>query len=308
MRRLLARLGREEKGSAATMVAVSMTAIVGLAALGTDVGRLYVERQRLSAVADAAALSGAQHLPVTRDSALSAVYTYLEKNGIDRLAAEVSISDDNREVSVNINNNVAMTFARVIGPDSVPVAGGAVARTSNLSGSAGVVPLGVVRDDWVLGEQVTLKNSPGNGGLLSPGNFGALALGGNGASRYENNIRYGYADMIRVGDWLTTEPGDMSGPTERAIEHRIDQDPHVTFENVRKNSPRVVIVPMLDRFTTNGRGEVQVIGFAAFFLESVDGHGNNRGAVTGRFLRYIVEGESNGSGGDFGLLTIKLIH
>jgi hypothetical protein len=294
-----------QRGSVTVVVAIALTALVGLVALGTDVGRLYLAKQRAAAAADAAALSGAQLLPFDQHKALLTVEEYLRKNGVREQAVTVDLDPALRTLTVTVEDTVDYTFARVLGQTQGRVAGGAVARVQPVSGYNAVVPFGVVRDDWQLGDPVELKATSGTG-QLAPGNFGALALGARGAASYETNLRGGYIGWIRAGEWIAVETGNMAEPTRRAVQGRIAEDPYATYDTVRKGSPRIIVIPMLDSFEVNGRGEVQVVGFAAFFLESVGQHGNMTGNVHGRFLRYILVGESNGSGADFGAYTIKL--
>lgn len=299
------RLCAEERGAVTILVAIAALAIVGLAALGTDVGRLYLARQRVASAADAAALSGAQLLP-DRPAAVQTVQRYLHRNGIDPSSYTVELNDIERTMTVTVQERIDYTFARALGQEGTDVTAKAVARIANLTGYNSVGPLGVVRQDFQLGQQVLLKAAPGTGGTLSPGNYGALALGARGTSSYENNLRYGYSDWLRVGDYVATETGNMAGPTERALQFRIDQDPYSTFGTVSKGSPRILVLPILDSFTVNGRGEVLVVGFAAFYVEQVGGSGNDQGSVRGRFLRYVVTGESDGTGEDFATYTVKL--
>lgn len=306
MQRLIRRMRSEESGQLLVLVGLSMTFLFGLVALSADVGRLYLERQRLTSVADVASLAAVQALP-DREAAETVARDYLDKNGVDPDAAAITVNEAGTEVSVTLRNEIDMTFAVLLGFDRSGTWGSATARRAAVSGTTGAVPLGVPRDDWVLGETVVLKRSA-SGGYASPGNFQALALGGHGANQYEENLQNGYTGWIRIGDEITTEPGNMSGPTVRAIENRIYQDPHATWQTVQSGSPRLLTVPVLRDFDVNGRGEVEVVGFAIFFLEGVNDQGNQMGEVTGRFLRMIGQGEADEAASDFGLVTTKLIH
>jgi Flp pilus assembly protein TadG len=296
----------EQGGSILVVVAIALTAIFGLTALGTDVGRLYVERQHLSAVADTAALAGAQKLPGDPAGAAASAVDYIEKNGYPASSATIALSESNQRISVNLSSAVAMTFARVIGHSVEPVDGGATAKVSKLSGYLGAVPLGVPRASWQFGEQVTLKLDA-DSGTISPGNYGALALGKSGASMYEANLSNGYNSWIRADDWLDAETGNMATPTVRAVNYRIGLDPYVTYSTATRQSPRLVVIPILEDFTINGRGQVHVVGFGMFFLEKAEDQGNDKGEIVGRFVRMMTEGESADTAPDFGLYTVKLV-
>lgn len=296
----------ERHGSALVVVAMAMTVLLGAAALAVDAGQLFLERQRLANVADVAALSAVVLLPNRPEKAMEVALDTLEKNGVDPDQADVTVDAPKNEVMVRGRGTVDFSFARFIGFRQGSVGALARARVSPVSGAYGVAPLGVARDDWQVGEQVVLKLSA-NDGTIAPGNYQALALGKSGASMYEQNLRYGYQDWIRVDQWIDTETGNMTSPTVRAAEYRISKDPYATYESVKKDSPRLMVIPVLKDWLVTGRGEVQVVGFAMFFLEGVEDHGNEKGQITGRFLRVAIEGEVSEGAPDFGLVSAKLV-
>lgn len=300
------RLSRDERGSVAPLVAVSMVALMAFVALGVDVGLLYVERQKLNSIADVAALSAVQFLPNDPARAESAAWEYLQKNGIPSGQGGVAVYPETKRVAVSASGRVGLTFAQVIGYSEATVAGGGTATVAPISGVQGAVPLGVAQADWKLYDQVVLKVSSSDG-FTSPGNYNALALGQNGASMYEQNLVTGYPEWLRANQWIATETGNMATPTVRAAQNRLTMDPLATYETVTRDSPRAVLVPILKDFTVNGRGEVQIVGFGMFFLESVTEIGSDKGEITGRFLRMLAEGESDGTAPDFGLSRAKLV-
>ncbi|MGE5672772.1 MAG: hypothetical protein ACM3XM_02655, partial [Mycobacterium leprae] len=80
------------------------------------------------------------------------------------------------------------------------------------------------------------------------------------------------------------------------------------YDTVRRNSPRLVQVPILESSQVNGRGEVHVIGFGVFFLEQGIDQGNDKGEVIGRFVRLNLQGEGSNTAPDLGAYTVKLTH
>ena len=56
---------RDDSGQAFVFIAAILTALVGMAALVVDVGSWYQADRRLQTAADAAALAGAQELPLS---------------------------------------------------------------------------------------------------------------------------------------------------------------------------------------------------------------------------------------------------
>lgn len=291
---------QDERGSVAVLVAAGLTALVGLAALLVDAGRLYVTRSRLSAVADAAALAGAPLLPDDPDGAVQTAARYLEANGVAPAAAAIEADPARSRLRVSLRADEPLYLAPVLGHFRVSVPAEAVAARQVLAGTRGAVPLGVPEGTYAYGELVTLKGDSGEG-RVSPGNFRALAFEGRGANRYEQHLREGFRGWLRVGDAVETEPGVMTGPTRRAVEARIQADPDATFRTVRAGSPRLVTVPIVRGFP-NGRGEVTVVAFGVFFLEDVDG-----GRVTGRFLRFLTTGEGSDGAPDYGAYVIRLV-
>lgn len=313
----LRRLGKEQGGNVTVLMAAGMAALFGFAATSVDAGRVYVDRQRLHDVADVAALAGAALLP-DQAAAAAAAGAVAADNGV---TAGLSITfPDSRTIAVEAEGTTNLLFTPVLDTllrevgfhvaSRISVSGvGAVwprgaAGVSGGGGSGngwdlvtgGAVPLATEMKAFAYGELVALKVNPGNG---TGGNIHTLALGGSGADTYRQNLERGYAGVVRVGDRFYTEPGNMTGPTRQGVNWRIDLDPEATFDTVRPGSPRLVFVAVVDSsIGADGRTEVEVQGFAAFFLE-----GANGGEVTGRFIRWLTPGDSGGP--DFGLVTLR---
>ena len=283
---------------------LALTTLMGFAALVTDVGILYFNRMELSNMADAAVMAGAQDLPDTA-LALQTGRLYAQQNGKAGDQVYFTISGGNRIISANATRKVPTFFAKVFNIYTADVHAQAAAAVQPISSYTGIVPLGVVKQDFVYGTTYTLKVGGGDG---FTGNYGALALGGKGGSNYRDNLLYGYNGQIHTGDWLYTETGNMAGPTKDGINYRVAQDAYATYETVRSDSPRIVVLPVLDSFDVNGRGEVLVVGFAAFFLEGATGSGTGC-SVQGKFMRrYIPAGETSTAGTGYGLYGVRLIH
>jgi len=135
------------------------------------------------------------------------------------------------------------------------------------------VPIGVdYRTDLSFGNQVTLKQ-----GQVGAGNWGPLALGGTGSDLYKYNVETGYAGLVTVGDWLLTEPGNVVGPTQQGFGYRMNAGANSfsagTFNNHELNDPRVMLIPIVDWSSINGRSEVPLKGFAMMWIVSIDGQG-----------------------------------
>ncbi|MCR4401989.1 MAG: pilus assembly protein TadG-related protein [Firmicutes bacterium] len=299
----------DERGSVIVFVALALTVLLGLAALVVDLGVLYFNRVALSNAADAAALAGVQELPENPGRAEAAAVSYAVKNGVEE-SRVTTVLTDSRSIKVTVSRTVPLGFARIFGMASSDVRASAKATIGAASAVRGAAPFVVPDQEFLYGEQYVLKYGGGDG---EHGNFAALALGGWGAATYENNIKYGYQGWLRVDEWeevwLDTEPGNMSGPTVRGVTYRISQCDHFppcTFDHCARACPRVVVVPVadFDPEELHGRSQVRLVGFAAFFLEGVWGHGNEC-EVTGRFLRWVADGEPGGAG-YYGLVASRL--
>ena len=297
------RLLREEKGAAIVIVALSMTVMIGFAALIVDVGNLYLNKTRLVNMADAAALAGAQDLPDYPMLAVNSANSYATQNGMNGDVVDVTLSENDTVITVKATRTVPFFFAQIFEMTSANVGARAGAAIRPITEISGVVPFGVTKQELIYGNTYQLKNGAGDG---YSGNYGALALGGNGANVYRGNIEDGYSGVLSIGDWVSTEPGNMSGPTGNGVDYRISLDKNATFKTVQKGSPRIFVVPIIDSLEVNGRSQVQIVGFAVFFLEGVGGNGKNS-YVLGTFMQMFLPGEVNAGTTGYGLYGCTLI-
>jgi hypothetical protein len=289
---------RQERGALAVVLGLGITAFIGFAAISIDVGRLFVERFQLRNAADAAALGGAQLLPDDPAGARATALAILAANGVAPGQVEVSVEGESDLLRVRAGGAVDLTFARVLGMAAGAVEVESVARVGAVTGLSGATPLGIEAAEFVPGETYLIKLCPGGSTPPEQGNFHALALGGRGARVYRENLSYGYDDVLAVGDTVLTETGNMSGPTEDGIAERIAADPDATYETFSNDSPRLLLVPLVDDFDVSGRSEVGIVGFAAFFLEDVSTGEDGNAQVVGRFVDVVRDGEDIGDIGE----------
>lgn len=312
-------LAGNERGTALVLVALALVGLLGCTALVTDAGLLYSHRARLVNAADAAALAGVQELPARPEEAQAVARAYAEANGVPPDQVEVEVADDRRSLTVRPRRTVQLLFARVLGFASQEMRAAATATVAPLTGAAGVVPFGIDEQELIFGREYVLKEGAGSGGASEGedgrmhGWYGALDPDNNpggGARAYKERIKYGYQGVLRVGDIILTEAGNMSGPTGEGVAYRIAQCTEgCTFESFARNCPRLVIVPVVRVVESQGGHpkRVEVRGFAAFFLEGVEGQGNENNVI-GRFVRTVYPGEVEGGGDDYGLYAVRLIH
>lgn len=296
---------RNQKGSVAVLVTAAMTVLLGFASIVVDVGVLYLNRVQLSNMVDAAALAGARELlPDSDGNPTQTAQLYASLNGRtsqDRLT--VSTNTATATITVTVDRNVNLFFAQIFGIQSSQVTATAAASAGAIRAATGILPFGIVQQQLVYGNTYTLKNGGGSG---NSGNYGALALGGNGASVYRNNIINGYQGTLQIGDKVSTEPGNMSGPTNQGISGRVGNSSSV-FPPTDLSSPRIGTIPVVDTLDVNGRKEVTIVGFAKFFIEDCGGAGNNAW-VKGRFMEISQPGDITTQAGHyFGAYNVRLV-
>lgn len=310
-------------GSITLLVALGLTVLLGSCALVTDIGMLYAQKAKLQNTVDAAALAGVQELPGDPSKAAQVAQAYASQNGIDTIMS--IIEANNLKVVVSAQKTVPTYFAKIWGINSEQLSATAGAMMIPPASMSGAVPLSVQDQPLIFGQQYTLKAGAGDG---TEGWYGALQLSVPGAKAYQTDLTYGYTGSISIGQVLTVEHGNISGPTETAIEDRLAMDTRVpknTYYDYDRNAPEILYIPIVKivSYESSAIHEVQITGFAAFFIESVAGNGTES-IITGRFIKTLVPGnktewnltdllkeENNMYSGisaeDFGLYTPKLV-
>lgn len=126
-------------------------------------------------------------------------------------------------------------FAMVGGISQTAVNASAVAGPSpSINNSCNLVPMMVcgtpppsppVPANWDYGytpnAPAVMKFAANGSGAVGPGNFQLIQLpGGNGASWVEQNLAGGYNGCVGLGNNLTTQPGDETGPVADGLDTR----------------------------------------------------------------------------------------
>lgn len=298
---------KSQRGSSVVIFGISIFVIMGFSALVTDVGMMAYHRARLSNAVDSAALAGAQELIYQTGSASMKASDYLRKNGYQSASYSITTEDGGSAIRVSASYTVDFLFAKALGFHSRPVhvtAKGKVLPV--IAVNNGIRPFAIEDQALQYGTSYLLKEGGGDG---TTGNYGAISLGGTGSKVYYSNVVNGYSGRLMVGDYIDTEPGNMSGPTESGIETLLSQCPHTpkcAFDQFVPGCPKIVTIVIVDSLNVNGRSTVQIKGFASFFLEGVGGSGNDS-EVKGRFIRTVTSGEMAESQTDYGLYGVKLM-
>ena len=178
-------------------------------------------------------------------STLNIEFIHLNDNYYNGIRARMSI-------------NTKYNFAKILGKESIDVAKQAEVRILPVVRLAGVSPLGVKKDkldEFLSSGQftgITLKYGGGGG---TGGDFGAIDLDGvkgGGADDFERWLTYGYTMELGINEGLLPiEPGNMAGPTTRAINRRYKSCTHFpsdggcNYQHYEPTCQRVLKVPIV---------------------------------------------------------------
>lgn len=299
-------IAKNRKGTSIVLFAAALTVFAACAALTIDIGSIVLEKSRLSAAVDSAALAGLQELLTGSGNTNIVVGNYLEKNTSPIESFDVKIGDDNKSVQVTAVKKSDSFFASLLGKTIGNLTDTAVAKAETITSMTGTRPLGVVQQTFTYGTQYILKEGASDG---TSGNYGALVLGSTGGMNYESNLLYGYPGVVTAGDEILTETGNMVQKTVSSINTLINgctHTPPCTFDSYNSTCTRIISIPVVETLTLNGRKGTYVVGFATFFLEGVCDSGGHA-EVIGRFITYCAKGETSSATNDYGTYGIRLV-
>jgi Putative Flp pilus-assembly TadE/G-like len=305
MRSLLTRI-RCDSGQAFVLVAVALTALVGMAALVLDGGSWYHAQRKLQTAADAAALAGAQHLPTEQSEARTVALDYAQKNYAGIPTPAVSFPDV-ATINVSAMAKAPGIFARIFDIDEVTVRAHAQARVFAPSELKNVAPVAVHRDKACIvtnpdcfGQPVTMTFDELD---VTNSKFGLLDLdrdGNAGAGDMKCWIEKGYTEKCGDTNYL---PVDVDYPDASGEKNGIKQE----LEKAATDE-RVLLFPVFDNAGATG---FHVIGWAAFVIDEVVKWAGQEHAFTGHFVTFIATDVAAGNpitdpSKDFGVHVITL--
>jgi hypothetical protein len=294
------RLLRNERGQALVLTTLFLAALIGIAALVIDLGAWFRAHRDAQAIADAAALAGAQALPHDTAQARAFAVQYTTKNG--GTSPTVTIPSVDR-IKVDVSRSAPGFFSQLFGVNSVTVGAHATAKAFLPNEARWAAPIGVDEKHPLLhgcsGGPCFRQDTELDLEKTGPGAFRLLNLdgsrGGTGSATLADWMLRGYDGFMPLG-WYFSDPGAKfdSSHMQGALDARIGDE---------------VLFPIYDRTQGNGANfEYRVIGWVGFVITSYDARGNN-GKVYGYFTRVVWEGieTSSGSSTDFGVRAIELI-
>lgn len=248
-------------------MALVIPVIMGMSALAVDVGYLYVARTAMQTAADAGARAGAAILANggTPDAANAEALNYARQNlgTAPYLASAVPVVNfpTATSIQVNINNNLPLFFAPIIGINTAGVAttaGAAIAPASSVP-PGGVVPLGVYCNNpsgcagvLAVGQTLTMRRYAGNyfadaqndstaGNTVAPGeNFlvgFTLDDHSNSNSLFRERVYSGYDVQVNYGDPARALPGNRNGWRDGMANRLTEGRNEMTLAVIRQRDP-----------------------------------------------------------------------
>lgn len=312
-----------DQGAIAVMVAVLMVVMLGFAAIAVDAGAMYTARRQAQTAADAAALAGAQNLPMAPDLALAAAQAYAETNmpQADDTAFTVkstNVANDTLVASVR-QSAMGLYFARFMGIETAPVSAASVAMVgSPTTYGSGLMPFGIVASltvDPPYGyETDTWMDLVVDTGDQSQGNWHYVDL-----TPYTDDANStkavigagGTTDPVSLGTLLSTQPGAPNNPNFKALNDYFTCAPHdvedLTYdakkgvyepEHAASGTfcPRLVTCPIIvlaqgdpyDWESAAGASvKVKIVGFVNMFINNDPNFKD--GALVAKFVQVVPE-------------------
>jgi Flp pilus assembly protein TadG len=304
--------GRSESGQAVVLSVVWMVVLLGMAGLVIDVGSWYRSQRDLQSQADAAALAGAQDLPVNTSTASGTAKSYALKNGFTLPTSGITISstivpDDS--INVKVDKNAPTFFSKVFGVATVPVRAEATARSELMGSAKYVAPIAVnIKHPFLTGIQAGVTcpcfdqtTTLPLGKVGAPGAFALIDLDGNkagtGASDIAAWIQNGYQDYLDLGDYFSNTGAKW--------------DNNSIGDSLTARLGTVLMFPVYDTLTGTGVNALyHVIAWVGFRIDGFDASGSS-GSITGQFTSITWEGlpaSNPNTNPNLGARVVILVH
>ena len=334
------KLAKFRKGQMAVLMTLVIATLLGVMALGTDVGVLYYNWGKMQKTADAAALAGATYLgpwsstttPPLPDPTIAsgcpaafakgAACSYAVNN--DAKLSEVTVNSpaqipagaNAQTIQVTVNRSVPSFFSRVIGLTSFPVVATSSAQAPVPANSAKeLFPIGMSPQPGGAAMKygqvynLTGDQAPGNWGWLDipqscsgTGCFSGSKAGG--APNLATNISNSCTCVVSVGNTLASAPGLSWGQVQPAMSGVVTSLGQTVPSNVSESRSQLVLIPIVSGWVGgNGVTTLTILGFAEMWIVNYAKNGSNV-SIQAQFVKYmsnkVVGGDPNAQ--DYGAL------
>ena len=216
-----------ERGSITIFTGLAMLVILGMGALVTDLGIGYIRANKIQNAADAAALAGAEELPLLDDSKWSSVVvpvteSYAQENGIDDIDVTPVKNGSGKIIGVKVeaHKTVDNTLIKAISSsnDTMNINRDATARiftVTEVSEGSGLIPVGINADIFsnpAFDGNIPLDIDPSSKSQIK---FSWMGYNGShNAGDLKNWMEKGYPGTVKVGDEIIFANGTMTSVSQ----------------------------------------------------------------------------------------------
>ena len=291
---------RSDSGQAMLFVVVALLGLVGLVSLVVDGGSWFRTQRQVQTAADAAALAGAQNLPIDQTGARSTAISYAQQN-FSGIAAPTITFPSAAEIDVVAAKPVNGIILPALNATARAHARAQVSAPSSLKN---VAPIAVYKDyacivtnPTCFGQTVVLGFDDDNPFDPTKSKFGLLDLdrdGSAGSGDMKNWLDNGYPDFLPVNTIYPPANGEKNG-----IQSQLQS---------AADAHRVLLFPVYDTATATG---YHVIGWAAFVIDDIGKWAGKEHILTGHFVTFLATDLAAGNpitdpSLDFGVHVITL--
>ena len=249
-------LRRKQRGITLVIVTIALFSLIVVGGLALDIGHVMVNKSRLQATVDAAALSAAKVLDVTGSTtqattAATSILSLNAQNHSDLWAVYGNVTKkveySNTLIPFNVGTtpplyvrvtatgfSIGATLASVAGFSNFTIAATAVAGPSPAIRTAcNLAPIAMCGTKpappsqpiygYSAGEIMVIKYAGGGGGGIGPGNYNLLDYSGSGGSGVRTALAGGYSGCATIGNTVQTKTGVTGGPTSQGINTRFNE-------------------------------------------------------------------------------------
>jgi Flp pilus assembly protein TadG len=307
---------RSDSGQAMVFIVFALMGLVLIAGLVIDGGSWRRTQRQVQTAADAAALAGAQDLPIDATASTTAV-NYAQQNMSGIAAPTVTFPTDapcvaHACIDVRAAKPVSGIFLAAINATARAHARAMVSVPSMMKNVAPVAVKNTVAcavtNPACYGQTVTLTFDESN---VSSSNIGLIDLSchstsstacpsnaGIGGSQLKDWIETGYADALPANQWYNVKTGETIGPVKQGFNDRVGV---------------ALFFPVFDTVATSGGSAYyfHIIGWAAFVIDPTGVvWTSQKRQLTGHFVTYtatdLAAGDPIGGATDFGVHVITL--
>jgi Putative Flp pilus-assembly TadE/G-like len=243
----------KQRGITLVTIAIAIVAVIAVAGMALDISHVVVNKSRLQATVDAAALSAAKVLDTTGSTsqATTAANSVFALNAAQH--PELSAAGGSVSRTIEYSNtlipfspgtvpplyvrvtatgfSLAATLTKAVGFNTFTIGANAIAGPSpTIDTACNIAPMmvcgtsGSAGFGYSQGQITALKLSAGSGGAdIGPGNYRLLSLNGTGANVVRQNLAGSYNSCATVGTNALTQPGDEAGPVAQGLNTRFNE-------------------------------------------------------------------------------------